>query len=161
MSSPSHSGGHSPAPSTSPAPRHSRRSSLGSRTIAMGDRNARTLRPTVRHVPMYRAQFTPICGETCRDDPPDKLPFECQKIAKNLTFFSKNLTKFFIFFNKIAKCQKLNIFFNKIVKNWQFCWKKWKILSNFLKKLSSFWQFFVIQMAIIRRVRCRDFKGLV
>ena len=36
-------------------------------------------------------------------DPPDKLPFECQKIAKNLTFFSKKNCQKFSFFQK--NCQ--------------------------------------------------------
>ena len=57
--------------------------------------------------------------------PSGKLPFECQKIAKNLTFF----------FN----WQKLSFFFKKIDKNchffqqncqWQFCWKKMTIFVN-------------------------------
>ena len=54
--------------------------------------------------------------------PSGKLPFECQKIAKNLTFFSKKLTKIVIFFHK----------------------------------MSSFCQFFDIQMAIFRKVRCQS-----
>jgi len=35
--------------------------------------------------------------------PSGKLPFECQRIAKNLTFFPKKLPKIFIFFKKIAR----------------------------------------------------------
>ena len=66
--------------------------------------------------------------------PYGKLPFDCQKIAKNLTFFSKKLTKIVIFFN-----------IGNFVDKWQF-------LSIFLKKKSSFWQFFDSQMAIFRRV---------
>jgi len=53
-----------------------------------------------------------------------KLPFECQKL------------------------DKLVIFFNKLN-----CWKKLQFLSIFLKKISSFWQFFNIHMAIFWRVR--------
>ena len=53
---------------------------------------------------------------------------ECQKVAKNLTFFQNN-------------CQKI-IIFSKI-----------PIFVNFLEKMSCFWQFFDIQTAIFRRVR--------
>jgi len=41
--------------------------------------------------------------------PSGKLPIECQKTAKNLTFFSKKLTKIFIFSKKLplrrVRCQ--------------------------------------------------------
>ena len=53
-----------------------------------------------------------------------KLPFECKKIAQNLTFFSKKLPKIVIFFNK---CQ------------WQFCWKKKDNFWQFFWKKMSFW----------------------
>ena len=66
--------------------------------------------------------------------PSGKLPFECQKIAKNLTFFFFKLPKNFIFFQK-----KLP-------------------MAIFLKKMSSFWQFFDIQMAIFLRVWFRNKK---
>ena len=56
--------------------------------------------------------------------PSGKLPFECQKITKNLTFFSKQFTKIVLFFNKIAivnffekKCQ---VFGNFLTVKWQF-----------------------------------------
>ena len=49
------------------------------------------------------------------------------KNAKNLTIFSKKLTKIVIFFNKIA----------------------------IFEKMLSFWHFFDSQMAIFRRVRLR------
>ena len=48
--------------------------------------------------------------------------------------------------------QKLVFFQQKKIANGNFL-KKLKFLANFLKKLSSFWQFFDIQMAIFRRVR--------
>ena len=60
------------------------------------------------------------------DWPSGKLPFECQKIAKNLTFVPKKMLKTF--------------------------WKKLKFLAIFWEKMSSFWQFFHSQMAIFRRV---------
>ena len=47
------------------------------------------------------------------------MPFDCQKIAKSLTFFPKKLPKIFFFF--------LNC-------HWQFFWKKWKFLAFFWKK---------------------------
>ena len=51
-------------------------------------------------------------------DPPDKLTFECQKIAKNLTFFQKNCQKWSchgqFFFEKYDNF--LAIFFEKNVK---------------------------------------------
>ena len=59
--------------------------------------------------------------------PSGKLQFEFQKIAKNLTFVSQKLS---------------------------FLLKKMTILSIFLKDMSRFWQFFDIQIAIFRRVRC-------
>ena len=59
--------------------------------------------------------------------PSGKLPFECQKIAKNLTFFSKKLTtklplaillkKMTIFVNFFFKCQ---VFGNFLTVKWQF-----------------------------------------
>ena len=49
--------------------------------------------------------------------PSGKLPFDCQKIAKNLTLFQKKLPKLFIFFKKIAN-------------------------GNFFEKNENFWQFF-------------------
>ena len=61
--------------------------------------------------------------------PSGKLPSDCQKIAKiakSFTFFPQKLPKIFIF---QKNC------------HWQF-----------LKKMSSFWQFFDSQMAIFRRV---------
>ena len=57
-----------------------------------------------------------------------KIAIWLTKIAKNLTFFSKKLP--------------LVIF-----------WKKLKFLAFFFEKMSSFWQLFVSQMAIFRRVR--------
>ena len=54
-------------------------------------------------------------------DPPENR----QLNVKNLTFFSKKLTKIVIFFQQ--NCQ------------WQFCWKKWQFLSIVLKKMSIFW----------------------
>ena len=45
--------------------------------------------------------------------PSGKLSFECQKIDKILTFFSKKLTKIVIFFNKIA-------IVNFLTFKWQF-----------------------------------------
>jgi len=56
-----------------------------------------------------------------------KLPLECQKIAKNLTFFSKN-------------CQKFSFFYRK----------KWMFLAIVWKK-EVFCNFFYILMAIFRR----------
>ena len=41
-----------------------------------------------------------------------KLPFDCQKIAKNLTFFQKNCQKF-SFFSKKLPCHSLAIFLKK------------------------------------------------
>ena len=75
-------------------------------------------------------------GYTCRCPPnwtvstwpSEKLPFECQKIAKNFHFFSKKLP--------------LVIFL-----------KKKFFLAIFFEKMSSFWQYFDSQMAIFRRVR--------
>ena len=58
------------------------------------------------------------------DWPSRKLPFECQKIAKNLTYFQKICQNFSFFFKKLP----MAIF-----------WKKWIILAIFLKKMSSFW----------------------
>ena len=66
--------------------------------------------------------------------PSGKLPFDCQKIAKNLTFFQKKLPKIFIFFKKIANGNFF--FFNENF--WQFFWKKCKIFGNFL---TFKWQF--------------------
>ena len=51
-----------------------------------------------RQGPRWVAGYTYSLGSW----PSGKLPFDCQKIAKNFTFFSKKLTKIFIFFNKIA-----------------------------------------------------------
>ena len=59
--------------------------------------------------------------------PSGKLPFECQKIAKTWYFFKK-IDKNCHFFST------------------NFC-------QYFWKKMSSFWQFFDIQMSIFRRVR--------
>ena len=59
--------------------------------------------------------------------PSGKLPFDCQKIAKNLTFFSKKLTKIVIFSNKIANG-------NFVEKNDNF------VKFKFFEKM-SFWQF--------------------
>ena len=73
--------------------------------------------------------------------PSGKLPFECQKIAKNLIyFFKKNLQKFSFFFKK--NC------------HWQFFLKKWKFLTIFLKKCQVFGNLFNSEMAIFPRVRC-------
>ena len=69
--------------------------------------------------------------------PSGKLPFDCQKIAKNLTFFSKNFTKIVIFSTKLPMAilwKKYNF--------WELFWKNVKILAIF----------FDIQMAIFRRV---------
>jgi len=70
--------------------------------------------------------------------PSRKLPFECQKIAKNVTFFPK-------------KCQKLSFFFQKIaIGNLTFKWQfsggsdvKLSLLSVFLMK----WFWFVATCA--------------
>ena len=70
--------------------------------------------------------------------PYGKLSSECKKIAKKLTFFSKELPKNVFFSKKLP----LTIFLENNDNFWQF------------KKKSSFWQFFDIQMAIFRRVRC-------
>ena len=90
-----------------------------------------------------RGDTTWPCGDThhcvtsVRSWPTGKLPFDCQKIAKNLTFFSKTLPKIFILFKKLT----MAIFL-----------KKWKFLA-IEKKKSSSWQFFDIQMAIFQKVR--------
>jgi len=55
--------------------------------------------------------------------PSGKLPYDCQKIAKNLTF-EKKIAKFFYFFQK--NCQ------------WQFFWKKWKFLAIFWQSNGNF-----------------------
>ena len=60
--------------------------------------------------------------------PSGKLPFECKKIAKNLTFFQKN-------------CQKLSFFSTKLPM--AILLKKMTIFGNFFEKISSFWQFFL------------------
>ena len=55
--------------------------------------------------------------------PSGKLPYDCQKIAKKLTYFPKN-------------CQKISFFSKKI-------WKKFHFWQFFLKKclvLAIFWQ---------------------
>ena len=77
--------------------------------------------------------------------PSGKLPFECQKIAKNLTFFFK-LTKNVIFSTKLPLAILL---------------KKMTIFVNFFEKMSSCWQFFDIQMSIFRRVRMRRMMEVV
>jgi len=51
------------------------------------------------------------------------LPFDCQKIAQILTFFSKKLSKIFIFFKKIDNGNffgKMKIFENFLTVKWQF-----------------------------------------
>ena len=75
--------------------------------------------------------------------PSGKLPFECQKMAKKLDIFFKKNDKNCHFFQQ------------------KFCWKKWQFLSIFLKKISSFGQFFDIQMSIIRRVRSLQSRHVV
>ena len=63
-----------------------------------------------------------------------KLPFNCQKIAKNWTFFSKTLTKIVIFFNKIANgnfVEKMTIFVNFFEKNVKFLAIFWQSNDNF------------------------------
>ena len=60
----------------------------------------------------------------------------------------KKLPKTWHFFKKIDK----NCHFFQQNCHWQFCWIKWQFLSIFLKKMSSFRQFFDSQMAIFRRV---------
>ena len=59
--------------------------------------------------------------------PSGKLPFECQKIVKNLKFFQKN-------------CQKHDIFFKKIVQIFFFF--KRIAIGNFVERNDNFWQFF-------------------
>ena len=59
--------------------------------------------------------------------PSGKLPFECQKIAKNLTFCEKML-KIKIFSKKLP----LAICFEKNEKLFQFFWKNCQALGNFL-----------------------------
>ena len=60
--------------------------------------------------------------------PSGKLPFDCQKIAKNLTFFQNNLPKIFFFFSKklplVIFLKKMKIFGN-------FFWKKCQVFGNF------------------------------
>ena len=62
--------------------------------------------------------------------PSGKLPFDCQKLAKILTFFQKKIAKNFHFFQKKLP---MAIFLNKM-----------KIFGNFFRKnlnfLASFWQ---------------------
>ena len=70
--------------------------------------------------------------------PSGKLPFECQKIVKNLTSFFKKIVKNCHIFQKIA--------------NGNFLEKK--TILSIKKKKSRFWQFFHIQMAFFRRIRC-------
>ena len=72
-------------------------------------------------------------------DPLWQLTFECQKMPKTWHFFQKNCQ------NCIEK-KMPKIVFQKNCQKIQF-------LALFLKKLSSFWQLFDIQMAILRRVR--------
>jgi len=55
------------------------------------------------------------------------LPFDCQKIAKILTFIQKN-------------CQKK--FFSKKLQNFFFFFQKKLPKAIFLKKKENFWQFF-------------------
>ena len=59
-------------------------------------------------------------------------------------WLSKNWQKLDIFSQKIAK----NFHFFQKNCHWQFFWTKWQFLSIFLKKMSSFWQFFDSQMAM-------------
>ena len=84
--------------------------------------------------------------------PSGKLPFDCKKIAKNLTFFPKKMPKIFIFFKKIAignffekneiflaiflkKCQ---IFGNFLTVKWQFSGgSAWNIIWSLLTGRSS------------------------
>ena len=67
-------------------------------------------------------------------------------LSKTWLFFFLNWQKLSFFFNKIAIGKKLSFFSTKLpVANYNF-------LSIFLKKMSSFWQFFDSQMAIFRRV---------
>ena len=93
-------------------------------------------------------EFTDLCHSQCTCDTPDgyidlsplasqpewvgiwhsgKLPFDCQKIAKNLTVFSKNW-------------QKLS--FKKKNCRWQFFWKM-TIFCNFLNICHGFGIFFL------------------
>ena len=65
--------------------------------------------------------------------PSGKLPFDCQKIAKNLTFFPKNCQKFSFFSQKLP----LAIFFEKNDNFWLFFWKS-ESFGNFL---TVKWQF--------------------
>ena len=67
-----------------------------------------------------------------------KLPFECQKIAKKLAILKKNMPKIVVFFQKIANGNFL---------------EKMTIFGNFFFKCKVFGQFFDSQMAIFRRVR--------
>ena len=70
----------------------------------------------------------------CGADPPENCQLNVKIIDKNLTFFSKKLTKIFIFFNKIANG-------NFVEKNENFCqffWKKCLVFGNFL---TVKWQF--------------------
>ena len=73
--------------------------------------------------------FTPLSHGDILDEhldmsgPSGKFPFDCQKNAKNLTFFPEKLPKIFIFFKKIA----VDNFFEKM-----------KILGNFFVKLAIF-----------------------
>ena len=55
--------------------------------------------------------------------PSEKLPFDCQKIAKNLTFFQKNCQKFSFFSKKLT----MAIFLEK----WKFFKIFWQLNGNF------------------------------
>ena len=69
--------------------------------------------------------------------PSGKLTFDCQKIAKNLTFFSKKMPQIFIFFKKIA----IGNFFEKNENFWQFFLKKCQVLGNFFdRQMAIFWR---------------------
>ena len=63
-----------------------------------------------------------------------KLPFDCQKIAKNLTFFQKKIAKNFHFFKKIA----IGNFVDKNDNFCQFFWKKCQVFGNFLHLNGNF-----------------------
>ena len=64
--------------------------------------------------------------------PSGKLPYDCQKIAKNLTFFL--ITKIVIFFNKIAIGNFIEINDNFC----QFFWKNVKFLAIFWQSYGNF-----------------------
>ena len=66
--------------------------------------------------------------------PSGKLPFDCQKIAKNLTFFQKKNAKNYFFSKKLP----MAIFLKKVKNFGHFFWKNVKFLAIFWQSNGNF-----------------------